>query len=184
MFLLLTDLHGTSKQKADEMKHRICEKINNMLGMHLNFYCITIIRQIPVEITGNWKVTMYYVDYEEKIVQRYGIELVGWTYRKFVNPSELSTSLPGLQQLLDAINNGTCKFIKLTPLQLSERRHALQKSIIDGEGNVLAPKARKPCKDRGTKRKVGNESGGSDVETRPTGKKSRSTAGKKSSGSA
>ena len=120
---------------------------------------------------------MYYVDYEEKIVQRYGIELVGWTYEKFVNPSELSTSLPGLQQLLDAINNGTCKFIKLTPLQLSERRHALQKDIT--EGNVLAPKARKPRKDRGTKRKVGNESGGSDVESRPTGKKSRSTAGKK-----
>ena len=120
---------------------------------------------------------MYYVDYKEKIVQRYGIELVGWTYKKFVNPSELSTLLPGLQQLLNAINNGTCKFIKLTPLQLSECRHALQKSI--NEGNVPATKARKPRKDRGTKRKVGNESGGSDIETRPTGKKSHSTARKK-----
>ena len=122
---------------------------------------------------------MCYIDYEEKIVQRYGIELVGWTYEKFVNPSKLSTSLPGLQQLLNAINNGTCKFVKLTPLQLYEHRQALQKSI--SEGTVPAKKGRKPRKDRGTKRKAGNESGGSDVETRPNLnlKKRRSTAGKK-----
>ena len=121
---------------------------------------------------------MYYVDYEEKIVQRYGIGLVGWTYEKFVNPSELSTSLPGLQQLLDAINNGSCKFVKLSPLQLIERRQALQKSISDG--NVPAPKGRKPRKDRGTKRTIENGGGGSDVENQqPKPKKRRSTAGKK-----
>jgi hypothetical protein len=121
---------------------------------------------------------MYYVDYEEKVVQRYSVELVGWTYEKFVNPSELSTSLPGLQRLLDAINDGTCKFVKLTPLQLTERRLALQKNINDG--NVPAPKGRKPRKDKGTKRAVENESGGSDVENqRPKPKKRRSTAGKK-----
>ena len=122
---------------------------------------------------------MYYVDYEEKIVQRYGIELVGWTYEKFVNPSELSTLLPGLQQLLDAINNGSCKFIKLSPLQLIERHQALQKSISDG--SVPAPQGRKPCKDRGTKRTMENESsGGSDVENQqPKPKKRRSTVGKK-----
>ena len=121
---------------------------------------------------------MHYSDYEEKIVQCYGIELVGWTYEKFVNPSELSTSLPGLQQLLDAINNGNCKFVKLTALKLSERRQELQKSI--SEGNMPAPKGRKPRKDRGTKRSVENESGGSDVENqRPKPKKRCSTAGKK-----
>jgi hypothetical protein len=129
-----------------------------------------------VEITGNETVTMQYVDYEDKIVQRYGIELVGWTYEKFINPSELSTSLLGLQELLDAINNGTCKFVKLTVLQLRERRQALQKNIR--EGNVPGPKARKPRKDRGTKRTV--ESGGSDVENQqPKPKKRRSTTGKK-----
>jgi hypothetical protein len=111
---------------------------------------------------------MHYVDYEEKVVQRYGIELVGWTYEKFVNPSELSTSLPGLQQLLDAINNGTCKFVKLTPLQIHERRQALQKNV--SEGNVPAPKGRKPRKDRGTKRVVENES---DVENQQPNPKKR-----------
>ena len=121
---------------------------------------------------------MQYVDYEEKIVQRYGIELVGWTFEKFINPSELSTSLSGLQQLLDAINNGTCKFVKLTALQLNERRQALQKNI--SEGNIPVPKGRKPRKDRGTKRRVENENGESDVENqRPNPKKRRSTTGKK-----
>ena len=61
---------------------------------------------------------MHYSDYEEKIVHRYGVELIGWTYEKLVNPSELSSSLPGLCQLLDAINTGSCKFIKLTQTQL------------------------------------------------------------------
>jgi hypothetical protein len=142
------------------------------------FITLTKFNSISVEITGNEKGTMYYVDYEEKIVQRYGIELVGWTYEKFVNPSELSTSLPGLQQLLDAINNGSCKFVKLTPLQISERRQALQKKISDG--NVPAPKRRKPRKDIGTKRRVEDESGGSDVNIQqPKPKKRRLTAGKK-----
>ena len=61
---------------------------------------------------------MHYVDYEEKIVQCYGVEHIGWTYEKLVNPNHLSMSLPGLHQLLDAINTSYCKFIKLTQAQL------------------------------------------------------------------
>ena len=65
----------------------------------------------PAEITDNANATMHYADYEEKVVQRYGVELIGWTYKKLVNPSELSTSLPGLRKLLEAINTGSYKFI-------------------------------------------------------------------------
>ena len=61
---------------------------------------------------------MHYVNYKEKIIQCYGVELIGWTYEKLVNPNHLSTSLPGLRQLLDAINTSYCKFIKLTQAQL------------------------------------------------------------------
>lgn len=68
----------TSKQKADHLKAAIREKISNML----------------VEITGNLKAVMQYVNYEESIVQRYGVVLEGWTFDRFVNPSELSTALP------------------------------------------------------------------------------------------
>lgn len=57
---------------------------------------------------------MQYVKYEPDIVLRHGIVLEGWTHPTFANPSELSTSLPPLQTLLNAITNGTCKFVTLS----------------------------------------------------------------------
>ena len=92
---------------------------------------------------------MQYANYDELIIQKYGIELQGWTFEKLVNPSQLSTSLPGLRRLLDAINNGDCKFVKLSPLEVKRRREELQKKQDDG---VVPVKTRKPRKDRGTKR--------------------------------
>jgi hypothetical protein len=135
-----------------------------------------------VEITDKANVTMHYADYEEKVVQRYGVELIGWTYEKLVNPSELSTSLPGLRQLLEAINTGSCKFIKLTKAQLKQRRDEHQKAIEDG--SLPAPKTRKPRKDGGTKRKRTDESHDDDKEngderTQPASKKSRRSTAKK-----
>ena len=98
------------------MKHQIREKIIKMLVHTFVTKTLTSdsVNFFPVEITHNANATMHYTDYEEKVVQHYGVELIGWTYKKLVNPSELSTSLPGLCQLLEAINTGSCKFIKLT----------------------------------------------------------------------
>ena len=102
-----------------------------------------------------------------------GVELIGWTYEKLVNPSELSTSLPGLRTLLEAINTGSCKFIKLTQDQLKQRREEHQKAIEDG--SLPAPKTRKPRKDRGTKRKRTDDDkeNGNHDRTQPASKKSR-----------
>ena len=127
---------------------------------------------IPAEITHNANATMHYADYEEKVVQRYGVELIGWTYDKLVNPSELSTSLPGLRQLLEAINTGSCKFIKLSQGQLKQRCEEHQIAIENS--SLPAPKTRKPRKDRGTKRKRtdGDKENGDDG-TQPASKKSR-----------
>ena len=127
---------------------------------------------------------MHYADYEEKIVQRYGVELIGWTYEKLVNPSELSTSLPGLRQLLEAIKTGSCKFIKLTQAQLKQRREEHQKAIEDG--SLPAPKTRKPRKDRGSKRKrtEDDKENGEDGKQPASKKSRRSTAQKGSQGAA
>jgi hypothetical protein len=128
---------------------------------------------------------MQYTDYEERIVQRYGVELIGWTYEKLVNPSDLSTSHYGLTKLLDAINSGSCKFIKLTQAQLKQRREECEKAIEDG--SLPAPKPRKVRKDRGTKRKHtnddkenGNEKG--DAHTPASKKRRRSTSKKGTQG--
>ena len=137
---------------------------------------------IPAEITNNANATMHYADYEEKVLQRYGVELIGWTYEKLVNPSELSTSLPGLHQLLEAINTGSCKFIKLSQAQLKQRREERQKAIEDG--SLPAPKTRKPRKDRGSKRKRTDDDK-ENGDDQPASKKiSCSTAKKGSQGAA
>ncbi|KAJ3485343.1 hypothetical protein NLJ89_g11905 [Agrocybe chaxingu] len=110
------NLNRTSKQKANDMKCQIRDKINQML----------------MDITDNKQAMMQYVNYKELVIQRYGVEL----------------------RLLDAINGKECKFVKLTPLQLKERRAEQQKKIDEG---VISVKTRKPRKDKGTKHKQTGE---------------------------
>jgi hypothetical protein len=93
---------------------------------------------------------MQYVNYEEAIVQRYGVVLEGWTFDRFVNPSELSTALPPLQKLLDALNDGSCKFVKLTREQRKAREKAYLTKLASGEVQV---RERKTRKDAGIRRK-------------------------------
>lgn len=102
-----------------------------------------------MDITGNPNATMKYVDYEEQVIFKYGVELVGWTFDRFVCPSSLSTSLPGLMKLFGAINNGECKFVKLSPLEVKKRREERDKQI--GNGGISV-KVRKTRKDIGSKR--------------------------------
>lgn len=94
---------------------------------------------------------MQYANYEEAIVLKYGIELVGWTHEKFCNPSELSNALEPLRKLLEALNSQTCKFVKLSP---SERRDRQAKYKSDVASGAIAPRQRKTRKDAGTKRKA------------------------------
>ncbi|KAF8236919.1 hypothetical protein L208DRAFT_1078784, partial [Tricholoma matsutake] len=95
---------------------------------------------------------MQYVNYEEGIIQRYGdgIELTGWTYEKFVNPSELSTAVEPLHKLVDAINAGDCKFVKLTTEECRECLASYRAKIAVGE---LKARERKTRSDAGTKKR-------------------------------
>jgi len=95
-----------------------------------------------VEITQNPKAIISYTDFEEKIVLRYGVDIVGYTYDNFVNPSELSSSLPPLKALLDALNDNTCKFIKLTSSERKERETTFYSKVQSGEVEVRKRKRR------------------------------------------
>jgi hypothetical protein len=90
----------------------------------------------------------------------------------------------GLRQLLEAINTGSCKFIKLTQAQLKQRRVEHQNAIEDG--SLPAPKTRKPRKDRGSKRKrTDDDKENGEDRTQPASKKSRrSTTKNRSQGAA
>lgn len=95
-----------------------------------------------VQITGNPKAIMHYERYEEEIVQRYGIELQGWTYEKIMNPSMFSSSLPPLRALQAALMEGTCKFVKLSASERKEREAAYMAKITSGEVEVRKRKRR------------------------------------------
>ena len=86
---------------------------------------------------------MNYVNYEEAIVQHYGVLLEGWTFPKFVNPSELSMGLPPLQTMLDALNDGSCKFVKLSRKECKARETCHRQKLASGEIQVRERKTRK-----------------------------------------
>jgi hypothetical protein len=93
---------------------------------------------------------MHYTRYEEEIVQRYGIDLQGWTYEKLMNPSKLSSSLPPLKALRDALITGTCKFVKLTAAEKKKREAAYMACIESGEVEL---RKRKRRSDAGVRKK-------------------------------
>jgi hypothetical protein len=108
---------------------------------------------LTVDITGNPKALMRYLNYEEEIVIRYGIKLEGWTYEKIKNPSELSSSLPPLRALSDAIDNGTCRFIKLTATEKKKFEQEFNAKVQSGEVTLRKRKLRKDAGKKKAKRR-------------------------------
>ncbi|KAJ7473509.1 hypothetical protein FB451DRAFT_1558700 [Mycena latifolia] len=108
------------------------------------------ISRLLVTITQNSDAVMQYVNYEEDIVHRYGIELVGWTPDKWCNPSDLTSSLTVLRELLDALKSGDCKFVKLSVEELKERITDYKEALAAGE---IVGKHRNTRSDMGKKRK-------------------------------
>ena len=101
------------------------------------------------EITGDATAIMQYVRYEEEIVHKRGVELVGWTYDKIVNPSLLSSAVEPLSILRDALRDGKCKFVQLSPLKVKQRIAAYQEKLNDGQAQK---RKRKTRKDKGARR--------------------------------
>ncbi|CAL1708809.1 unnamed protein product [Somion occarium] len=150
-----------SKQKATYLMTSIQDEIQRKLGLFtaLDLTSNSILTSIPTaEITGNNDAQMQYIKYEKDIVQRYGIELQGWTHSEWTTPRKMSTSLPPLETLLNALRSDACKFVKLTKAQLDAREKPVEKP-------------RKKREDFGKKRKKrtsatdgGNNSGEEDGE--------------------
>jgi hypothetical protein len=121
-----------------------------------------------VKITGQPNIVMQYIKYETDIVLHHGIALEGWTHPTFANPSELSTSIPPLQTLLEAIKTGTCKFIMLLHEECRKREEEYNFKIKDGDAQLPQWKKRK---DGGKKRKRTADS--TKTKSRSGGRKGR-----------
>ncbi|KAJ6608429.1 hypothetical protein B0H10DRAFT_2067914 [Mycena sp. CBHHK59/15] len=129
----MLNLLRTSKQKADFLKAEIRDSVSKAL----------------INITGELNAQMQYINYEEDLVHRYGVIIVGWTFDKLISPSDMSTSLPALQELLNALKSGKCHFVKLTPEELKERKAKFRADIAAG---LVKAKERAPRNDKGVKR--------------------------------
>ncbi|KAJ6511742.1 hypothetical protein DFH09DRAFT_1333628 [Mycena vulgaris] len=103
-----------------------------------------------VAIAGQLDIHMDYLHHEESIVLKHSVELVGWSCDRFVNPSKLSSALPVLQELRDALKDGKCKWVKLTPEQLQSRRATWKADFGTGKAT---PRTRNPRSNIGKKRK-------------------------------
>jgi hypothetical protein len=98
------------------------------------------------KITGNPQVKMNYVHFFESFVIPYKINVVGWP-TKFVNPSELSDSIPPLLELRDCLVEGSCYFKKLSEREFRELADKHQKAVDAGK---ILPMKRKVRKDKNT----------------------------------
>ncbi|KAJ6555542.1 hypothetical protein B0H10DRAFT_2241314 [Mycena sp. CBHHK59/15] len=110
------NLLRTSKTKADFMKGEICLEVAKDL----------------VEKLGDPNAKMSYKWFDEDITMKYGLVLKGWTAPRFVQPSELSTSLPALQTLLNVLKSRECHFEKLLPDALKAWKKKFREDIDAG----------------------------------------------------
>jgi hypothetical protein len=89
-----------------------------------------------------------YSNYDGKIVERYSIALVGWPFEHPVcNPGEVG-SHGEVSKLLDALQGGVCKWVRLSDKELEEQKKNNQRRQANGE---QVYKSR--CKPKTTSRK-------------------------------
>ncbi|KAF8210735.1 hypothetical protein K438DRAFT_2011299 [Mycena galopus ATCC 62051] len=120
-----------------------------------------LISQKLITITNDSNAEMQYVNYKEDIEHRYGVELVGWTPDKWCNPSKLTSSLPVLRTLLNALKSDECKFVVIPDTVLKACKAACEADIATGR---IEGKHRNPRSDIGKKRKrAGSDGADNDV---------------------
>ncbi|KAJ6493855.1 hypothetical protein DFH09DRAFT_1104317 [Mycena vulgaris] len=98
-----------------------------------------------VKITEKSDIHMDYKFYEESIVVKYGVDLQGWTVKCFVSPSELSSSLPVLTTLLDALKDSKCEWVKLGKTVHKARITKWKADVASGEVVARLRATRSDC---------------------------------------
>src|SRR6266511_1699440 len=103
---------------------------------------------LPGTVAQVNKAQMNYKNYDMQVIQKYGIKLVGWTYRTMACPSEIIT-IDDIRSLRDALRCGACHWIRLTKSELM--KHAKEINARAAAGEVVGSK-RKERSDKGVER--------------------------------
>jgi len=104
---------------------------------------------------------MNYANYDTAIVERYKVKLIGWTYEKFVNPSQIGT-MTEICKLRDALKSGVCQWIRLGTAQVQAHSNTLQERRENGE-IIGRPRRQRSDKGKSRKRKSISDSDMEDI---------------------
>ncbi|KAG2032716.1 hypothetical protein BDR03DRAFT_835929, partial [Suillus americanus] len=108
-------------------------------GVILSLLLVSLaLTQFTGELTGDAKASVEFMHYEDCVVQRYLVKLVGWNHPQWVNPSDLKGGIDALEKVAEALSKGTCRFVKITQDEVEER----QRRIAAGE--KLTPELEPP----------------------------------------
>ncbi|KAF8164199.1 hypothetical protein BJ912DRAFT_1068484 [Pholiota molesta] len=110
--------------------------------------CSTIINGGLKTAAQSRQAQMNYANYDTQIIQRHGVKLVGWTFDKVISPNDIYT-INDVRILLKALQCGTCHWIRLSKLEITN--HAKEMTAREVAGETIGKK-RKGRADAGVKR--------------------------------
>jgi hypothetical protein len=105
---------------------------------------------------------MEYKTYHRDIVMGHSVQLLGWPHTKLQSPSSLGNSLPVFVKILEALNNGSCRFEELSEKDVAELDEQHQAKIASGELPDAKPRKIRSDAGKPKKRKEVRESDLSD----------------------
>ncbi|EIW83671.1 hypothetical protein CONPUDRAFT_70641 [Coniophora puteana RWD-64-598 SS2] len=76
-------------------------------------------------VTHDASAGMSYSRYEENVVRRYNVKLVGWEHEDWRNPGVLRGGKAALERLADAVEQGRCHFVEIDDTEVEERRQKI-----------------------------------------------------------
>ena len=102
---------------------------------------------IPEMVTHSKIADMNYDNYEEKVIQRLKVKLIGWPFENIISPAKLYT-VGELRTLRDALRSGACCWVKLSKTELKTH---LDNMASRREAGGVVGKTRKQRSDKGVK---------------------------------
>ena len=103
--------------------------------------------RIPEMVTGSKVADMNYDNYDEKIVQKLKVKLVGWPFEKIISLAKLDT-IDELQTLRDTLQSGACCWVQLSKQELKVLSN---ETMMRRERGEVIGKTRKTRSDKSVK---------------------------------
>lgn len=158
-----TDKNGLDAVRQ-QCAHLILEGLSKFFFFDINFVILLADPRticLIEQITGTKKIAMNYTNYETAIKEKHGVALIGWPVKgpndtegpPFGPPSTI-TSVALARLLRDSLNNGVCRWKKLSRAELTQFSQELAEKRAAGE---QVGKSRKKRSDAGKKRKRGSK---------------------------